>query len=105
MIMRVPALLRRLLHRNGKVNMIQIFTPTVAAERSIGIKLALAGATVLSLSIAGAVAAGAFVTLLLAVGVIYFLVTQVLGIRLDVDPNVIVQQAQKYAQTVGTSPQ
>ena len=39
----------------------------------------------------------AFVTLMLALGAIYFLVTQVLGIRLDVDPRIIVQRAQEYA--------
>ena len=37
---------------------------------------------------------------MLALGAIYFLVTQVLGIRLDVDPRIIVQRAQEYARRV-----
>jgi len=96
--MRSPfALLRRLLGRSTDNNVIQLFTPTVASHRSPGTRLALASATILGLGVFSAVALSAFVTLLLALGAIYFLVTQVLGIRLDVDPRIIVQRAQEYA--------
>jgi hypothetical protein len=91
------ALLRRLLGRPANSDVIQIFTPTVVSDRSPGTRLALATATIFGLGIASAIAVSAFVTLMLALGAIYFLVTQVLGIRLDVDPRIIVQRAQEYA--------
>ena len=89
--------LKRLLSRGASDNVIQIFTPQVASERSTGTKLALAGATVVGLALAGVVAFSALLWLLAAVGAIYFLLTQVLGIRLDVDPAAFMQRAQQYA--------
>jgi hypothetical protein len=89
--------LKRLLGRERDSNVLQIFTPTIAAERSTGTRLVLAGATVMGLGVFSAIALGAFITLILALGAIYFLVTQVLGIRLDVDPRVVMQRAQEYA--------
>jgi hypothetical protein len=98
--MRSPfSFLRRLLGRSTDSDVIQIFTPTIATERSAGTRLALASVTILGLGVASAVAVSAFVTLMLALGAIYFLVTQVLGIRLDVDPRIIVQRAQEYASS------
>jgi hypothetical protein len=96
--MRSPfSFLRRLLGRPANSDVIQIFTPTMASERSPGTRLVLATASIFGLGIASAIALSAFVTLMLALGAIYFLVTQVLGIRLDVDPRIIVQRAQEYA--------
>ncbi len=94
------AFLKRLFSRDGDQgdDVIQMFTPQIASERSTGTKIALAGATVLALAGAGAVAFGALLMLFVAVGAIYFLLTQVLGIRLDVDPRAFVQRAQEYAQ-------
>ncbi|MDB4967236.1 MAG: hypothetical protein JWN44_2925 [Myxococcales bacterium] len=89
--------LRRVLGRPADSDVMQIFTPTLVSERSPGTRLALATASIFGLGIASAFALGAFVTLMLALGAIYFLVTQVLGIRLDVDPRIIVQRAQEYA--------
>jgi hypothetical protein len=91
---------RRLFGRDagpGGSNVLQLFTPNVAASSSPGTKLALAGATMLGLAVSGAVALGALVTLMLALGAIYFLLTQVLGLELDVDPRAFVARAQQYA--------
>jgi len=91
---------RRLFGRDGDApgrDVLQIFTPQVAAQSSTGTKLALAGATVLGLAISGVVAVGALVTLMLALGAIYFLLTEVLGLQLDVDPQAFVARAQQYA--------
>ena len=96
--MRLPfSFLRRLLGRPANSDVIQIFTPMAASERSPSTRLVLATASIFGLGIASAIALSAFVTLMLALGAIYFLVTQVLGIRLDVDPRIIVQRAQEYA--------
>jgi hypothetical protein len=89
--------LRRLLGKSTDSDVIQIFTPTMVAQRSPGTRLALASVTLMGLGFFSAVALSAFITLLLALGAIYFLVTQVLGIRLDVDPRIIMQRAQEYA--------
>jgi hypothetical protein len=90
---------RRLLRLGGaKDDVIQIFTPQAAGRRGAGTRLALAGATVIGLALAGTVALASLVLLMLALGVIYFLITQVLGVRLDVDPRAFVQRAQEYAQ-------
>jgi hypothetical protein len=84
--------------RPGEMNdVIQLFTPQVAVNRGAGTRLALAGVTVASLAFFGFVAAGAFVTLLLAVGALYFLLTQVLGIELDIDPQAFMARAREYA--------
>jgi hypothetical protein len=100
--MRSPfSFLRQLLGRPANSDVIQIFTPTIVSERSAGTRLALATASIFGLGIASAIALSAFVTLMLALGAIYFLVTQVLGIRLDVDPRIIVQRAQEYAAAAG----
>ena len=81
--MRSPfSFLRRLLGRPANSDVIQIFTPTVVSDRSAGTRLVLATASIFGLGIASAIALSAFVTLMLALGAIYFLVTQGLGIKL-----------------------
>jgi hypothetical protein len=91
--------LKKLFSRDDQpADVIQMFTPQIASDRSTGTKLVLAGATVLGLAASGMVAFGVLLTLFLAVGAIYFLLTQVLGIRLDVDPRAFVERAQQYAQ-------
>lgn len=92
------AFLKRLFGGDQPDQVIQMFTPQIASERGPGTKLALAGATVAGLAIAGVVAFTSLIWLFAAVGAIYFLLTQVLGIRLDVDPAAFVQRAQQYAQ-------
>src|SRR5262245_11609404 len=98
--MRQPFLwLKRLLGVGERQeDVIQIFTPQAAANRGAGTKLVLAAATVTGLAVAGMVAIGSLVMLMLALGAIYYLLTQVLGVRLDVDPRAFVEQAQRYAQ-------
>jgi hypothetical protein len=88
---------RRTLGRNGPDDVLTLFTPQVAANRGTGTKLALAGVTLLGVALAGAVAFGALVTLFLAVGALYFLLTQVLGLELDIDPRAFMARAQQYA--------
>jgi hypothetical protein len=77
---------------------IQIFTPQAASHRGKGTRLVLAGATVVGLVISAGVALSSLLVLLLAVGALYYLLTEVLGLKLDVDPRAFVQRAQEYAQ-------
>ncbi len=90
--------LRRLLDKGSpRTDVIQIFTPEAAATRSTGTRVLLAGASVLGLAGAAVMALGSLLGLLAAVGIIYFLLTQVLGVKLDVDPRMFVERAQAYA--------
>ena len=97
MLLMALGFLRRFFPREKQNDVLQVFTPQIAADRGTGTKLALAGATVLGLALAGVVAFGALVTLMLALGAIYFLLTQVLGLELDVDPRAFFARAQQYA--------
>ena len=64
-------------------------------------RLVFAGLTASGLVLCGSVALGAFGVLLVALSALYFLLTQVLGLRLDVDPRAFVAEAQRYAAQHG----
>jgi hypothetical protein len=93
------AFLKELFQRDEapRGQVLQIFTPQVAAGRSLGTRLFLAGLTGMGLASAGLMAAGSLLMLLLALGALYWLLTQVLGLELDVDPRLFVERAQAYA--------
>ncbi len=84
--------------RTEGANVLQLFTPKVAAHRSNPAKLVLAGFSLGALALAGTVAISSFCLLLVAMSAIYFLATQVLGLQLEIDPSSFVQRAQSYAQ-------
>lgn len=69
----------------------------LGGERSLGRKALLLGGTVVLMGLSTAAALNAAVVLVLAIGMIYYLMTQVLGIKLDLDPRNLMQQAQRYA--------
>jgi hypothetical protein len=81
--------------------MLQLFTPETDGGGLLGrpaVRLVLAGLTLGGLAISSLVAIGALGALFAALGAIYFLVTEVLGIRLDFDPQAFVAQAREYAR-------
>jgi hypothetical protein len=98
--MRTPvSFLRRLLSRDRPPStLLQVLTPEAAASTGRVGRLVLAGFTLVLLGGAALTALGAFVTLMLALGAIYFLATQVLGIQLDIDPRTFVERAEQYAR-------
>jgi hypothetical protein len=85
--------------------MLQLLTPHVAASTPGGraVRALLLGATVSSLLVSSLVAVGAFGTLLGALFALYFILTKVLGIRLDVDPSAFMEEARRYATQHGFS--
>jgi hypothetical protein len=94
--------LRRLLgNKSERPAVMQIFTPEAAAERGPATRVVLAGVSLLGLAGAATIALGSLLGLLAAVGFIYFLLTQVLGVKLDVDPRAFVERAQAYANGAG----
>jgi hypothetical protein len=72
--------------------------PPIEVEQPTN-RLAVAGATVVGLVVASGLALGALVTLAMALAVIYFLLTDVLGIRLELDPRSLWNRAQQYASS------
>ncbi len=82
---------------SDRYSLVQFLTPQTSFAPSGPVRWALASATLFGLATAAAVALGAFLVLLAAIGAIYFLLTQVLGIELDVDPQAFMARAREYA--------
>lgn len=95
--MRVVQFFKNLVGNGRGAMLISLFTPQQAEEQGVGTRLILAGGTMAVLGVALATAVHAAALLLLAVGVIYYLLTQILGVKLDIDPRTLMQQAQRYA--------
>lgn len=78
--------------------LLSMFTPPAASEHGAASKVLLAGGTLAVFGLSMLLATGAALQLLLAVGVIYFLMTQVLGVRFEIDPQLVVPQARRASQ-------
>jgi hypothetical protein len=78
--------------------LLSVFTPAAAADSGPGAKLLLAGGTLAVFGLSLLLATGAALQLLLAVGIIYFLMTQILGVRFELDPQLLVPQPRRPAQ-------
>jgi hypothetical protein len=94
--MKLHEILDRLFDERRLSSLVSLLTPIQAADRSPPVRVLLAGGTLAVLSTALATAATAAALLLVAVGVIYYLLTQVLGIKLDFDPQAFMAQARRY---------
>lgn len=77
--------------------LLQIFTPSIVGANRPATRLLVGGITVAGLAVAGAVALSSLLTLMAALFALYFLLTEVLGLSLDVDPRAFVAEAQRYA--------
>ena len=77
--------------------LLQLFTPAVVGADKPAVRFFVGGLTVIGIAVAGTLAAGSFAILFAALAALYFLVTDVLGLKLDVDPRAFVAEAQKYA--------
>ena len=78
--------------------MVHLLTPESAAERSVPVRFVLAGFTLATLLSLGTVALAALCLLTLALAVIYFIATEILGVRIELDPATFVERAREYAQ-------
>lgn len=95
--MRTPVGWWQRLVGNDRYSLVQFLTPQASFARNGPARWALASATLFGLAAAATVALGAFMVLLAAIGAIYFLLTQVLGIELDIDPQAFMARAREYA--------
>ena len=87
----------RIRHGDGAPLALSLFTPNVIGPDRPALRVVVGGVTVLGLMAAGAVALSSLLTLLGALFGIYLLLTQVLGLQLDLDPRAFVEEAQRYA--------
>ena len=87
--------LKQLFNESPRHELVQILTPQIG-RRSRLLRFGIAAATLAGLTLFGTIAVAALLTLLCAIGVIYFLATQVLGIELDFDPETLMRRAQEY---------
>jgi hypothetical protein len=97
MLERLGWLKRILQAPSGRPGMLTLLTPTVARDRNLAVRLALAGGTLVGIAVAGVIGMTAFIQLMLAIGAIWFLATQVLGLKIDLDPRALYEQVQRQA--------
>ena len=86
---------------DGRGEVIALFTPRSAEGRSPIVRVALAGVAAIGLATAGALGAVSLAGLMLAVAFMYFISTQVLGLRIDVDPRAFYERVQREAAAYG----
>ena len=78
-------------------SVLQLFTPNIVSPERPGLRLFVGGITLLGLGAASLVALSSLMTLIGALLGIYLLLTQVLGLELDLDPRAFVEEARRYA--------
>jgi hypothetical protein len=95
--------LKSILSRGTRSQVMTLISPPVVQERNAIVRYAVAGGTVAALALFGAMALVAFSALMFALAAIYFLATQVLGLKLNVDPAAFYQSMQRQAQSYGAN--
>jgi hypothetical protein len=82
---------------NGRHDVLALITPEAVRERHPLVRFFVAGGTLAALTIATLIGVVAMAALLFAVAAIYFLATQVLGLKVNIDPQAFYQQFQQQA--------
>jgi hypothetical protein len=78
-----------LLRDGQSANVLFTLTPPMVRDRPLAIRMLYAGGVVTTLGLSLFSAASAAMLLLLAIGVIYYLLSQVLGLKVDFDPSML----------------
>jgi len=82
-------------------NVLALLTPEATRSRGPALRLAVAGGTALLLMAAGSVALLSLGALMAAMAIIYFLGTQVLGLKIDLDPSALYREVRRQAAAYG----
>ena len=90
-------LLTNLLNDGRASNVLFSLTPPAVRERTLALRLFYAGGVLTTFGLALLTAASSAMLLLLSIGVIYYLLSQVLGLKVDFDPTVLIQPMQRAA--------
>lgn len=80
-----------------------LFSPTVVADRNPIVKLVVGGATIAGILASAIIGMAALAALLFALVAIYYLTTQVLGLKVNLDPTAFVQSVQRQAANYGAN--
>jgi hypothetical protein len=80
-----------------------LFSPVVARDQNPLVRFAVGGGAVAGILGAALVGAVALAALVFAIAAIYFLSTQVLGLKVNVDPWAIYQTMQRQANAYGAN--
>lgn len=99
--MRVPFGWIKRLFGGERADVLALLTPEAARTSGPVVRIALAGVTAIGLSAATAIGIVSLAGLIFAISVIYFLSTQVLGLKIDVDPRAFYEQVQRQAAAYG----
>lgn len=91
--MKFRTLYEKILTNPKLVTMFSSFTPAAAEDRSPLVRTTLAVGTITVFGLALATATSALALMLVAIGVVYYLMTQILGVRIELDPQAILRQA------------
>jgi hypothetical protein len=70
-------------------------TPPAVRERTLALRLVYAGGVLATFGLSLLSASASAMLLLLSIGVIYYLMSQVLGLKVDFDPTVLIHPIQR----------
>ena len=87
---------------SGRVGM-QLVTPPIIPERSPLLGALVGGATVGGILACALLGALSFAALLFAIASVYFLSTQVLGLKVNIDPQAFYETMQRQAAAYGAN--
>lgn len=88
-------LITSLLSEGRASNVLFTMTPPAVRERSLPVRMVYAGGVITTFGLGLLCAATSAMLLLLSVGVIFYLMSQVLGIKVEFDPTVLIQPVQR----------
>lgn len=76
-------------------NVLFMLTPPAVRERSMPVRMLYAGGVLTAFGLSLISAASSAMLLVMSLGVIYFLMSQVLGVKFDFDPSIFVRPVQR----------
>lgn len=88
-----------LLNDGRASNVLFTLTPPAVRERTLALRLIYAGGVLSTFGLSLLAAASSAMLLLLSIGVIYYLMSQVLGLKVDFDPTVLIHPMQRPQST------
>src|SRR3990167_8312008 len=92
-------LLNNLITDGRAGNVLFTLTPPAVRDRTLALRLFYAGGVLATFGLSLLTAATSAMLLLLSIGVIYYLMSQVLGLKVDFDPTVLIQPVQRATST------
>lgn len=94
-VMTFRELIAAVLGEGRASEVLSMLTPPVVRERPLAVRLLYAGGVLTTFGLSLFSAASSAMLLVLSIGVLYFLMSQVLGVKLDFDPTSFIQPLQR----------